>query len=269
MSLLTDSEIRTLISSKTLLHNTAADSIQAASYDLRAGTFYISHQELKGNGQRSSVIVKPGEMITIHTVEEFDLPNDIGAYVFPMNRLSSKGFLVINPGHIDPGFKGPVTVVALNINKNPITISYEQPIFTATFHSLTKQSEKPYSSNYAIRDQASRIKKEQEMQQLVNGSSIGSISDVVDFGGKYVSETRANEIFRSHWMTTSIFALTIISTILAGISIYSSFAGIAKDSTELQITKLKMEQIQPIQDRLKELEKDASKEKTSSNTRLR
>lgn len=264
---ISDSKLENYLSSGKLLRNADNSKIQPSSYDLRVGTFYKPNTPLKGVGQNSEVIVNPGQMITIHTLEEFDLPNDICAFVYPMNRLSSKGFLVINPGHIDPGFKGPITVVAINVNKNPITIYYEQDIITATFHKLDSSSASPYSSVYGFSPQ-DRTRKERDMMSLVNSSSIGSIADVINFDGRYVDEQKAVSIVKTHWSSWLSIGGVLLAVIFGILSVYATYSGFAKDSAELQIMKLTKDEIEPIKAELKRLSMHRQQEQENDKSKV-
>ncbi len=84
-------------------------SIQASSYDLRVGTVFRDGQIVNKNHQRAGeqIVIQPGEILSLLTMEELQLPDSMIAIAFPMNKWSSEGLLVLNPGYVDPGFKGP------------------------------------------------------------------------------------------------------------------------------------------------------------------
>lgn len=56
--------------------------------------------------------------------------------VFPINRRSSTGLLILNPGHIDPGFNGPISICAINLSNQPIVLNLKDDIFTILFEEL-------------------------------------------------------------------------------------------------------------------------------------
>jgi hypothetical protein len=54
--------------------------------------------------------------------ERFNLANDIGGIVFPPNKLSKEGIIMTNPGHIDPGYRGHITVCLVNMGKDDVEL---------------------------------------------------------------------------------------------------------------------------------------------------
>ncbi len=81
-------------------------NFESCSYDLRIGAVFIGDKIISQHHQQNSnwnINVKPSEIVTILTLEDVNLPKDICATVFAINSLSSTGFLILNPGHIDPG----------------------------------------------------------------------------------------------------------------------------------------------------------------------
>src|SRR6185295_5975951 len=95
-----------------LLKNACDSSIQPASYDLRVGTIFRDGKIINDGHEEEDrhFSIRPGEILSFFTLDELQLPDHIARLVFAMNRWSSEGLLVLNTGHIDPGYKGPVTV---------------------------------------------------------------------------------------------------------------------------------------------------------------
>ena len=89
-----------------LLANASKQNLRSCSYDLRIGTIFRNGQLINDIHPEANlqVIIQPGEIISIFTLEEVILSDDIMATVFAINAQSSRGLLVLNPGHIDPGF---------------------------------------------------------------------------------------------------------------------------------------------------------------------
>lgn len=219
-----------------LIHSFDATSLQGASYDMRAGSFIKAHSKTVQLIDQGTMEIAAGEVVEIITLEELEIPDNHCAYVFPINSLSSQGLLVLNPGHIDPNFKGPLSVKAINLKKTSYTIHHGDPVFTIVFHSLDKKTSIPQKSSYNFTPVA-RTSRERNAQKSVNANSVLSISEVVDFGGKYVSENHVKNIIRLHWSNKVNTFLTYSAVILALIGAYGSFAGIIKDNADLQIKK--------------------------------
>ncbi len=145
--ILTATEIRQEIESAKLVRFGVLENVQGCSYDLRIGTIFRDGKIMKGQqAVGDQVLLEPGEIITVFTLEELELPDDVMATAFPINALSSQGLLVLNPGHIDPGYHGPLQVRAINIRQTPKSIDLGTDIFTVIFERLPKPTT-PYEHN--------------------------------------------------------------------------------------------------------------------------
>jgi len=119
MGLLTDAEIKSLISSGTLLRspnpsytNTA---VRGCSADLHIGKIF--RPQIFG-GSRELTVGSPyvrfslaeGETAVLETKEEFALDSEHSAVVLPTSSVSMRGLLMTNPGHVDPGYRDQFTL---------------------------------------------------------------------------------------------------------------------------------------------------------------
>jgi deoxycytidine triphosphate deaminase len=150
-------------------------SIQACSYDLRVGTIIKSGKVIRDTDSTTdqSVEVLPGEIVTIITLEEVTLSGKIAGLAFEMNQWSSQGLLVLNPGHIDPGFSGPLSIKALNLRKTSITLRFHDPIFTILFMELTGDTDKPYPGEPKTKKDYERNFEERDRE--ISPTSIGDL----------------------------------------------------------------------------------------------
>lgn len=113
------------------------ENLQGASYDLRIGTIYKKEEIISVERNNDKVIkINPSEIITMLTLEKVNIPLNLCATVFPINRMSSRGLLILNPGHIDPGYNGYITICAINFSRESIYISLKEKIFTIIFYQL-------------------------------------------------------------------------------------------------------------------------------------
>ncbi|ASE81957.2 TPA: hypothetical protein U2I11_004658 [Citrobacter koseri] len=87
--------------------------IQPSSIDL---TVKFIHIPGKKNTKKSHTI-EPGETVILELNEVFSLSNEISGIVFPKNTLSKNGIIMTNPGHVDPGYKGILTLYLVNMSK--------------------------------------------------------------------------------------------------------------------------------------------------------
>jgi len=198
-----------------LILNYSTQNIEACSYDLRIGTVFKDGQAIGSSaGAAQSFVLRPGEMLSMFTLEDLCLPDDICATVFPINSQSSKGLLVLNPGHIDPGYKGPVSVRVLNISKQDMIIKHEEPIFTIVFDQLLAATNQPY-----VNHNFSRAKLEKEFAEKDINLSPVSLKKLV--GEPNVLEVE--KIVRNHWMSWSVLILTLLAAIFALIAAFPVF----------------------------------------------
>lgn len=190
-----------------LIKNADPANIEACSYDLRIGTVFFDGQSINNSqGNSQNHVLSPGGMLSMFTLEELHLPDNICATVFPINKQSSRGLLVLNPGHIDPGYTGPVSIRVLNISKQDMLIKHGEPIFTVVFDRLESATDRPYkNSSY------SRTKLEKNFAENDLNVSPASLK-------KLVGEPNSLEIeklIRNHWMSWTTLVLTAAAAVLA------------------------------------------------------
>jgi len=129
------------------------ENIKGCSYDLRVGTIFKGKNIISVLKNKNTEIVEllPSEIITILTLEEVNLPLTICGTVFSMNSNSSSGLLILNPGHIDPGFKGPLSICAINLSNEIKRLNIGEDIITIYFHQLTNETV-PYNNKFTDRN---------------------------------------------------------------------------------------------------------------------
>jgi len=226
------------------LVNGPVDQARGCSYDLTVGTIFWDEQIFR-SGEAKTVCVPPGGVVGIFTAEEISLPADICATAFAINAMSSRGFLVLNPGHIDPGFEGPLTIKALNIRKTAIAIHQTDPIFTVVFQRLPKPT-------ILFQRNKSRAEREREFDATTVETSPRSISDIVaaDAKGPFPSRVEVSTvikqetsdlttkhdvevIIRDFWMSRWSFGLALLAVLLAAAAAYFSFAQLRLSNADI------------------------------------
>lgn len=120
---------------------------QPASLDLTVGAIITPETVIDLNSGAKDVRLAPGGVATILTQEELHLPIDFIGTAFAINVLSHRGLLVLNSGHIDPGYRGVLAVKLVNLQKTSYTLRLGDPIFTVVFDRIAKDAE-PYSGRY-------------------------------------------------------------------------------------------------------------------------
>ena len=194
-----------------LIMNADKNFLEASSYDMRIGTIFRNGQVVNESHPEANkqIIVQPGEIISIFTLEELDLPSNIAATAFAMNGQSSRGLLVLNPGHVDPGFKGPLTVMALNLRRVPLAISRGAPIFTVIFEHLPKSTTSPYNRNEP------RARRELTYNEKNVEQAPKNLAELVVIGKDAPFPTRqeVKEIVQGHWMSWLTLILTFVAAL--------------------------------------------------------
>jgi len=75
------------------------------------------------------------------------LGDDLAGIAFPPASLSLKGLLTTNPGHIDPGYNGPLHLTVINMGRAPIALKAGERIMRVLFLVLTdKRPTTPYNA---------------------------------------------------------------------------------------------------------------------------
>jgi deoxycytidine triphosphate deaminase len=130
--------------------------VQPCSIDLSVGNIYVpgaESGELGSEGMpRDGLVLDPGKTAVIETQEQCHLPDKIGAIGFPPNSVSSKGILMTNPGHVDPGYDGSMSFTVINMGQEPFTLLRGRKIVTLLFFELGKASERDLSKREHPRD---------------------------------------------------------------------------------------------------------------------
>lgn len=118
--------------------------IQPTSVDLHVGGVFLPGEtELDC---RKEFDLDPGKSIIVTTHESFNMPDDVAALAFPLAGRGQKGLLMLNPGHIDPGYKGNVWFSFINLSRETHRLSQGDRISTVLFWSC-----EPVESNFTNR----------------------------------------------------------------------------------------------------------------------
>jgi deoxycytidine triphosphate deaminase len=155
MPVLTAIDIRKRIAEGQLVLDAHCDpsgtpTVEAASYDLRAGIVLWKEKESKelrtvhfvpGQPYQEVVTLMPGQMVFVISHEELSLPFDICGTVYSRNRLQKQNILALNAGHVDPGYTGPIIIRLINLSRVEWPLTLGDGVFTAVFHTLGGSSE--------------------------------------------------------------------------------------------------------------------------------
>jgi dCTP deaminase len=167
--ILSDRDIRASIKSGKIKVEPCDLETQLSSVgiDLRLGNefrlFKITHKshvdlskvntqidtELVEVGDGGEFMLHPGEFVLGITKETVELPNDIAARIDGRSSLGRLGIIVHSTaGHVDPGWRGKLTLEISNIGKLPIAIISGMRFCSLMFESLSSPVEKVYKGKY-------------------------------------------------------------------------------------------------------------------------
>jgi len=146
MSILNDTEISAELGKGIQITNYSKETppfgkdaqIQPSSFDLTIGKIFVPQgQEDEGPIEpQSGYILKPGRTVVVISHEEIKLSAEFAGFGFPPARISRQGLLMTNPGHIDPGFDGPLSFTVINMGSKNFTLSRGDVIATLLFFRL-------------------------------------------------------------------------------------------------------------------------------------
>jgi len=118
------------------------DSLQPGCVDLRVGRIYIRGREFHSRTDR--VELPPGALIHIESIERVTLPKHIMGFLVPKNSKSEAGLLMLNAGHIDPGWEnGFLTAEVMNLTAGNFPIMVGETLFSIVLQYVHSPATKP------------------------------------------------------------------------------------------------------------------------------
>lgn len=173
--ILSDKTLSEIIEAKELVISPLESyQVQAASVDIRLGNTFsvvegdamitmgkeISYKTIKAD----TYVILPGQFVLATTMEYFELPKDLTAFVEGRSSLGRMGLFVQNAGWVDPGFHGEITLELFNANKCPIELKAGRRVGQLVFSRLDKEAENPYNGKYQNQKGATGSKAYQDVE---------------------------------------------------------------------------------------------------------
>lgn len=226
--------------------------VQASSIDLHVGAILVpgaKEGELGSTSKpRNEFALGLGHTVVIVTKEELNLPGNLAAFGFPPSRLSSRGLLMTNPGHVDPGFKGKLRFTVMNIATESITLREDDSIVTLLFFPLSDNATADYSTRNNLAEPVKGPTQEKVNCLSMDFLDVSSRADVA--ATKVVKDAE----FRAKLWAIGVPALGAIAT-LAG-AFFLSWQPMNQLRSDLDQVKtvLEMKEYKSKLDKLKELE---------------
>ena len=159
--ILSDKTLTKMLEEKALIvEPIEKEQIQPASIDIRLGnTFSIVEDtstgiinlenEIKYKTITSdSYILLPNQFVLATTMEYFDLPDDLTAFVEGRSSLGRMGLFIQNAGWVDPGFKGEITLELYNANRCATELKAGRRVGQLVFAKMDETALNPYNGKY-------------------------------------------------------------------------------------------------------------------------
>ncbi len=159
--ILSDKTIFEMLENKTLgISPLEKEQVQPASVDVRLGTTFsivedspmgviTLENEIKYKTIESDTyVLLPNQFVLATTMEYFDLPDDITAFVEGRSSLGRMGLFIQNAGWVDPGFKGEITLELYNANRCAIELKAGRRVGQLVFAKMDKPALNPYNGKY-------------------------------------------------------------------------------------------------------------------------
>lgn len=211
-----------------LLIHADEDRVEPCSYDMRVGTLFPIDGDVT-DPLPERVRVRPGDFIRLFTLEELTLPPDLCCTAFALNKRSAEGLLVLNPGHVDPGFNGPLMVTAWNLSGQDQILEKGDRILKVIFHPVDCPGT-PFSGN---EDRPTRERKFRK-KSLVTGAR--GLSQLLESNNdsRIAAEDDLVELRQQMTNTLSTrmsFFVAMVSLVIAVSALVVSIAPLAKQFT--------------------------------------
>lgn len=123
--------------------------VQPASLDIQLGAIAPF-----GGGDTPSLWLKPNEFALGSTLQWVEIPRGLVASLHGKSSYGREGLAVhITAGHIDPGFRGEITLELKNLSSAPIFLARGMPIAQLVFHRLLTPCRLAYGEKLGSRYQ--------------------------------------------------------------------------------------------------------------------
>lgn len=159
--ILSDKTILKMLDERSLvIEPVTKEQIQPASVDIRLGnTFSIVDDSPSGiitlDGSinyktitTDTYLLLPGQFVLATTMEYFELPDDLTAFVEGRSSLGRMGLFIQNAGWVDPGFKGEITLELFNANRCAIELKAGRRVGQLVFAEMDDHALNPYNGKY-------------------------------------------------------------------------------------------------------------------------
>ena len=131
------------------------EQINPASYDVRLGDVLLIESAegpdlvpypLGGHTQENPYLLRTGQFVLAHTIEIFNLPDDIAAQFMLKSSRAREGLEHLMAGYADPGFNGSMTLELHNSRQlQPVPLWPGMKIGQMVFHQMAGIPQRSYA----------------------------------------------------------------------------------------------------------------------------
>lgn len=159
--ILSDRTIHQMLSEHSLVITPLTpEQIQPASVDVRLGNTFsvvedsssgiltLAHKISYKTITTDTYLLLPGQFVLATTMEYFELPDDLTAFVEGRSSLGRLGLFIQNAGWVDPGFRGEITLELFNANRCAIKLQAGRRIGQLVFARMDRAAQNPYRGKY-------------------------------------------------------------------------------------------------------------------------
>jgi dCTP deaminase len=154
--ILPDREIRYLCDEYRLVENWSAELLNPASLDVRLGPTILVETtrttdmvpiDISSTTNAFPYMLKPGEFVLAHTIELFNIPEDICARFMLKSSRAREGLEHLLAGFADPGFHGSSMTLELSNARrlHPVGIWHGMRIGQMVFELMAARPERSYA----------------------------------------------------------------------------------------------------------------------------
>ena len=134
--------------------------VQPASVDIRLGSAFsivedsptgiiALDEEIRYKTITSGTyVLLPNQFVLATTMEYFELPDDVTAFVEGRSSLGRLGLFIQNAGWVDPGFQGEITLELYNANRCAIELKAGRRVGQLVFARMDGAALHPYRGKY-------------------------------------------------------------------------------------------------------------------------
>ena len=179
MSILSDGEIQARITSDGLVSGGDMSRASECSYSFVPGAAFLPGStdppiEFPGADGRAEVIVKPGQMVWIRTLETVSIPKDLVGFWWQTNSLSRKGLMLVNMSMIEPGYSGDLACLFVNFGRGNVPIGPSTIVAKMVFVGMVGHLLHPFSHTTS-RQQYDRTLRELAIDQPSSFLEVGDL----------------------------------------------------------------------------------------------